>query len=87
MPPRIINPNCFTSSQALPTPKLELPDQKLSCSNKYAYGDHLLQVLTPSEIMKSLPDLKQDDCSGCAPSAMVREWGMVTTSINSKAYN
>jgi hypothetical protein len=82
--PRNTNTNCLpstlTSSQVPPAPKLEYCEQKLSCANKYAFGDHLLQVLTPSEIMKSLPDLKQDDCSGaCPPSAMVRVWGMVSS--------
>lgn len=36
------------------------------------YSDQQIKVLTPSEIMKSLPDLSQDECS--FPPRMVRTW-------------
>jgi hypothetical protein len=41
---------------------------------KQMYGDQHIKVLTPSEIMKSLPDLSQDEC-GYNSSRMVRNFG------------
>lgn len=58
---------------------------KEDCNSKYSFGDrdrdHLIKVLTPSEIMKSLPDLKQDDCGFTSRMVRVREsiWPYIET--------